>query len=210
MFQPDSLRRGHARHLGGLLPRPQSGRRKRFLGAGFGRRPAIVPKLLTQAGVERIIYLGGLGDPQADLSPHLRSRQQTGDALREAGVPVTEFQAAVIVGSGSLSFEMIRYLTDRLPVMICPKWVFTKIQPIAIRNVLDYLVAALTCPESTGTNPRNWRKRCGDLCGDDEGVRAGPGTEATVACRAGPDAAPLLLLGTSGHTDSGQYRSTPD
>ena len=102
------------------------------------------------AGVERIIYLGGLGNPQADLSPHLRSRQETGDALREAGVPVTEFQAAVIVGSGSLSFEMIRYLTDRLPVMICPKWVFTKIQPIAIRNVLDYLVAALTCPESTG------------------------------------------------------------
>jgi uncharacterized protein YbjT (DUF2867 family) len=102
------------------------------------------------AGVDRIIYLGGLGNPQADLSPHLRSRQETGDALRVAGVPVTEFQAAVIVGSGSLSFEMIRYLTDRLPVMICPKWVFTKIQPIAIRNVLDYLVAALTCPESTG------------------------------------------------------------
>ena len=102
------------------------------------------------AGVERIIYLGGLGDPNADLSPHLRSRQQTGDALREAGIPVTEFRAAVIVGSGSLSFEMIRYLTERLPVMICPKWVFTRIQPIAIRNVLDYLVSALQCPESTG------------------------------------------------------------
>jgi len=63
---------------------------------------------------------------------------------------VTEFRAAVIVGSGSLSFEMIRYLTERLPVMICPKWVFTRIQPIAIRNVLDYLVAALACPESAG------------------------------------------------------------
>ena len=103
-----------------------------------------------QTGVERIIYLGGLGDPQADLSPHLRSRQETGAALRAAGVPVTEFRAAVIVGSGSLSFEMIRYLTERLPVMICPKWVFTRIQPIAIRNVLDYLVAALACPASTG------------------------------------------------------------
>jgi uncharacterized protein YbjT (DUF2867 family) len=102
------------------------------------------------AGVERIIYLGGLGDPQAALSPHLRSRQETGAALREAGVPVTEFRAAVIVGSGSLSFEMIRYLTERLPVMICPRWVFTRIQPIAIRNVLDYLVAALACPASTG------------------------------------------------------------
>ena len=102
------------------------------------------------AGVERIIYLGGLGDPQADLSPHLRSRHETGAALRAAGVPVTEFRAAVIVGSGSLSFEMIRYLTERLPVMICPKWVFTRIQPIAIRNVLDYLVAALECPASVG------------------------------------------------------------
>jgi uncharacterized protein YbjT (DUF2867 family) len=102
------------------------------------------------AGVQRIVYLGGLGDPQAELSPHLRSRQETGAALREAGVPVTEFRAAVIVGSGSLSFEMIRYLTERLPVMICPRWVFTRVQPIAIRNVLDYLVAALDCPESAG------------------------------------------------------------
>ena len=103
-----------------------------------------------QAGVERIIYLGGLGDPQAELSAHLRSRHETGEVLCEAGVPVTEFRAAVIVGSGSLSFEMIRYLTERLPVMICPKWVFTRIQPIAIRNVLDYLVAALDCPDSIG------------------------------------------------------------
>ncbi len=103
-----------------------------------------------RAGVERIIYLGGLGDPAAELSVHLRSRQETGAALREAGVPVTEFRAAVIVGSGSLSFEMIRYLTERLPVMICPRWVFTRIQPIAIRNVLDYLQAALAVPESAG------------------------------------------------------------
>lgn len=102
------------------------------------------------AGVQRIIYLGGLGDPAAELSPHLRSRQETGAALGEAGLPVTEFRAAVIVGSGSLSFEMVRYLTERLPVMICPRWVFTRIQPIAIRNVLDYLVAALACSDSAG------------------------------------------------------------
>lgn len=102
------------------------------------------------AGVRRIIYLGGLGNPDESLSPHLRSRLQTGDALREAGVPVTEFRAAVIVGSGSLSFEMLRYLTERLPVMICPRWVFTRIQPIAIRNVLEYLVAAPETPQSTG------------------------------------------------------------
>jgi uncharacterized protein YbjT (DUF2867 family) len=103
-----------------------------------------------QAHVDRIIYLGGLGDPEADLSAHLRSRQETGSALREAGVPVTEFRAAVIVGSGSLSFEMVRYLTERLPVMICPRWVFTRIQPIAIRNVLDYLMAALDSRGSIG------------------------------------------------------------
>jgi uncharacterized protein YbjT (DUF2867 family) len=91
-------------------------------------------------GVRRIIYLGGLGDPAAKLSAHLRSRQKTGTALCDAGVPVTEFRAAVIIGSGSLSFELIRYLSERLPVMICPRWVYTRIQPIAIQNVLDYLV----------------------------------------------------------------------
>lgn len=103
-----------------------------------------------RAGVGRIIYVGGLGDQSSGLSDHLRSRQETGDALRAAGVPVTEFRAAVVVGSGSLSFEMIRYLTERLPVMICPKWVYTRVQPIAIRNLLDYLVAAIDTPESEG------------------------------------------------------------
>jgi uncharacterized protein YbjT (DUF2867 family) len=102
------------------------------------------------SGVERIIYLGGLGDPLADLSRHLRSRQQTGQALKESGVPLTEFRAAIVVGSGSISFEMIRYLTERLPVMVCPRWVFTRVQPIAIDDVLDYLVAALETPESAG------------------------------------------------------------
>jgi len=102
------------------------------------------------AGVQRIIYLGGLGDPGSSLSEHLRSRQETGAVLRETGVPVTEFRAPVIVGSGSLSFEIIRYLTERLPVMICPRWLYTRAQPIAIRNVLDYLVAALDTPASAG------------------------------------------------------------
>jgi uncharacterized protein YbjT (DUF2867 family) len=104
----------------------------------------------SEAGVERIIYLGGLGDPESELSKHLRSRQETGEALRASGVPITEFQAAVIVGSGSVSFEMIRYLTERVPIMVCPQWVYTKIQPIAIRNVLEYLVDVLETPESSG------------------------------------------------------------
>ena len=102
----------------------------------------------AQAGVQRIIYLGGLGDPASQLSEHLRSRQQTGDALRRFNVPVTEFRAGMVVGSGSLSFEMMRNLTERLPIMIAPRWVYTKTQPIAIRDVLNYLIASLQTPAS--------------------------------------------------------------
>lgn len=94
------------------------------------------------AGVKHIIYLGGLGNPDKTMSRHLRSRQETGACLAFAGVPVTEFRAAIIVGSGSISFEMIRYLTERVPVMVTPKWVDTKVQPIAIRDVLAYLLIA--------------------------------------------------------------------
>jgi len=102
------------------------------------------------AGVQRIIYLGGLGDSEGELSEHLQSRQDTGVALRQAGVPVTEFRAGMIVGSGSLSFEMVRHLTERLPVMICPRWVFVRSHPIAIRDVLSYLVTAIETPDSSG------------------------------------------------------------
>jgi uncharacterized protein YbjT (DUF2867 family) len=101
-------------------------------------------------GVDRIIYLGGLGKRREEQSPHLRSRHEVGDVLRESGVPVTEFRAAVIVGAGSLSFEMIHHLANRLPVMICPRWVVTRTQPIAVEDVLAYLVAALASAESTG------------------------------------------------------------
>lgn len=104
-----------------------------------------------EAGVGRIIYLSGLGEESDEaLSEHLSSRHATGAALRESGVPVTELRAAVIVGSGSLSFEMIRDLTERLPVMIVPKWASTRIQPIGIRDILAYLVATLETLESAG------------------------------------------------------------
>ena len=99
------------------------------------------------AGVQRIIYLGGLGNPEHALSPHLRSRQETGQVLRSSGIQVIELRASIIIGSGSLSFEMIRALTERLPVMICPRWVSTPAQPIAIEDVLDYMLAALGLPE---------------------------------------------------------------
>lgn len=103
-----------------------------------------------EAGLEHIVYLGGLGNPESDLSEHLRSRHETGARLRSGPVPVTEFRAAVVVGSGSASFEMIRHLAERIPVMICPQWVYTRVQPIAIDDVLTYLVEALDRPGTRG------------------------------------------------------------
>lgn len=99
-----------------------------------------------QAGLRLIIYLGALGSDRETLSTHLRSRHEVGSVLRESGVPVIEFRAAQIIGSGSISFEMIRYLTERLPVMIAPQWVQTRCQPIGVRDVLSYLVGALSLP----------------------------------------------------------------
>ena len=97
------------------------------------------------AGVERIVYLGGLGSEDA-LSDHLASRQEVGRILRESGVQTIELRASIIIGSGSLSFEMIRALVERLPVMVTPRWVRTLAQPIAVEDVIDYLVAALDAP----------------------------------------------------------------
>jgi uncharacterized protein YbjT (DUF2867 family) len=105
----------------------------------FGRAAA-------KAGVRRIIYLGGLSDASESLSPHLRSRNETGDILRASGVPVVEFKASIVIGAGSLSFEMIRALVERLPVMICPRWIRTTTQPIAIDDLLAYLLTALDLP----------------------------------------------------------------
>ena len=85
-----------------------------------------------QAAVQRVIYLGGLGDSQSQLSPHLRSRQEVGEILRASGIPVIEFRTSIVIGSGSASFEIIRALVERLPVMITPRWVSMRTQPIAI------------------------------------------------------------------------------
>jgi uncharacterized protein YbjT (DUF2867 family) len=99
-----------------------------------------------EAGVHRIVYLGGLGRDHELTSPHLRSRREVGDCLRESGVEVVEFRASVVLGSGSLSFEMLRALVERLPVMIAPRWVSVKTQPVGIGDLLDYLVAAIDLP----------------------------------------------------------------
>jgi uncharacterized protein YbjT (DUF2867 family) len=98
-----------------------------------------------RAGVQRIVYLGGLGHG-TDLSPHLRSRHEVGEMLRESGVLVLELRASIVLGSGSLSFEMIRALVERLPVMITPRWVEIEAQPIAVDDLLAYLIAALNVP----------------------------------------------------------------
>jgi uncharacterized protein YbjT (DUF2867 family) len=99
-----------------------------------------------QAGVRRLVYLGGLHPAGAELSPHLRSRAAVGDVLVDSGVETVVLQAGIVVGSGSASFEMIRHLTNRLPAMTAPKWVHNKVQPIAIDDVLHYLTEAATAP----------------------------------------------------------------
>ena len=113
----------------------------RHAAANFGRAAA-------RAGVRRIIYLGGLADQAGSLSSHLQSRAETGSVLRASGIPVIEFRASIVVGAGSLSFQMIEALVERLPVMVCPRWVATLTQPMAVDDVVAYLSAALELPDT--------------------------------------------------------------
>lgn len=123
-------------------------------GADFARRDrqaaANFAAACAAAGVQRIVYLGGLGTPGPSLSAHLASRQEVGALLGSASVPVTELRAAIIVGAGSASFDIIRDLARKLPVMICPRWVHSRCEPIALDQVLDYLVGVLEEPRSIG------------------------------------------------------------
>ena len=135
-----------------------------------------------QAGVRRIIYLGGLGRGDEELSSHLRSRQEVGEVLRRCGVPVIELRASIVIGSGSLSFEMIRALVERLPVMVTPRWVKVPAQPIAIDDLLGYLVAALDlrprragCSSSAARTACRMRRSCGSTRGN--------GASACGCCR---------------------------
>lgn len=109
-----------------------------------------------RAGVRRVVYLSGLHPENSDLSPHLASRKAVGDALIGSGIETVVLQAGVVIGSGSASFEMIRHLTDRLPLMTTPKWVHNKIQPIAVRDVLYYLAAAASLSKAPVPESRTW------------------------------------------------------
>ncbi|MFW9963521.1 MAG: NAD(P)H-binding protein [Candidatus Sifarchaeia archaeon] len=109
-----------------------------------------IASLADELGTKRIIYLSGLGKEKDDLSKHLRSRKEVNRILRTSKTPVTTFQAAMIIGPGSASFEIMRYLVDRLPVMIIPRWVRTKTQPISIEDTVLYLVKCLEKPETVG------------------------------------------------------------
>ncbi len=153
------------------------------------------------AGMSRLIYLGGLGEENPALSRHLRSRSEVAEILSAGKTPVTILRAAMILGAGSASFEILRYLVDRLPVIITPKWVSTECQPIGIRNVLDYLVG---CLETPGHRRRHLRHRW-------PGGRHLPGVDAPLRPRGGasapardpgpgPLAAPELLLDPPRHT----------
>ena len=123
-------------------------------GSEYAKRDRVLAETFAiaarDANVERIVYLGGLGETGRGLSKHLASRREVETVLAATGIPVTVFRAAMIVGSGSASFEILRYLVERLPVMVTPRWVRTRVQPIAVRNVLGYLVDCLAVPATAG------------------------------------------------------------
>jgi uncharacterized protein YbjT (DUF2867 family) len=129
----------HSMLVAGRAPRP----RDRLIARNFAQAAAA-------ADVSRIVYLGGLGETGANLSEHLASRREVEALLASGPVPVTTLRAAMIIGSGSASFEILRYLVERLPVMVTPRWVSTTCQPIAVQNVLQYLCACLATPETAG------------------------------------------------------------
>ena len=121
--------------LHALMSKDDFEQEEREMAQGFGQAA-------KEAGVKRIVYLGGIIAPNEVMSPHLQARAETGEILRTSGVSTIELRAGVVIGSGSASFEMLRYLTERLPIMTVPKWVNVRIQPIAVRDVLRYLVGA--------------------------------------------------------------------
>ena len=163
-------------------------------------------RMAREEGVERIVYLGGLGD---ERSEHLKSRAATAEALAEHGPPLVYFRAAMVIGAGSESYRTVRYLVGRLPAMIAPAWLRNRTQPIAIDDVLEYLAQAAERPEAAGPGDPDRRPRRDDLRRDarPDGRRArkAPPPEDP---RPSPDAAPLLALDRPRHA-RGRRRGAP-
>ena len=145
------------------------------------------------AGVRRIVYVGGLGAAEG-LSKHLRSRHETGEVLRASGVPVIEFRSGIVLGAGSLSFELIRALVERLPVMVCPSWVRTPTQPIALADLIAYLVAALDLPHGESRQFEIGGGGRGLVPRDHVRVRTAARSPAPADSRASADAASFQPL----------------
>ncbi len=149
MLEPETLKPALEGADDRLLPRPLDGARgRRRLRAARPRRRRQLRHGRREAGVERLVYLGGLGDETT--SKHLRSRHKTAEALQESGLPVTYFRAAAVLGAGSESFRTVYYLVKRLPFMLAPSWTENRTQPIAIADVLAYLRAAASVEAATG------------------------------------------------------------
>ena len=185
-------RRGHR-----LLPGALDGRRRGRSRTPTARGARNFARAARAAGVRRIIYLGGLGGGD-ELSSHLDSRQEVGRILRESGVPTIEFRASIILGSGSVSFEMIRALVETLPVMITPRWVATPTQPIGIEDVIAYLREALDLPGRRERGLRDRRAGPGVLRRADAGVRPPARAPPGVHLGAGADAAAVEPLAGAG------------
>ncbi len=172
------------------------------MGAGKGFESAdraaatTVAEAAAAASVGRIVYLGGLHPDDVELSPHLRSRVEVGQILLDSGVPTLVLQAGVVIGSGSASFEMVRHLTEVLPYMPAPKWVRNRIQPIAVRDVLHYLLGAARVDADVNTRRRHRRTRRAALRPDDERLRRRGGAQAARHRRAaGAHPAARVALG---------------
>ena len=172
-----ALRGCSAGLLPGALARP----------ADFERRDAEAARAFAEAaadaGLERIVYLGGLGDDGDELSAHLRSRREVEQLLGEAGVPVTVLRAGIVIGHGGISWEITRQLVEHLPAMVTPRWVHTRTQPIAVADVVRYLVGVLDVPEAAGRALRHRRAGRPGVRGDDAAGRRDRGPAADRACR---------------------------
>ena len=163
-----------------------------------------------QAGVKQLVYLGGLGDESPDLSPHLRSRRETGRRLASTSVPVTTLRAAIVIGRDSAAFETIVSLVDRLPAMVTPRWVSTRTQPIALDDVVAYLAGVCGLEPALRRGARR-RRPGGDDLPRDDGADRGAARQTAVHRRgAGADPVPLVALAPRGHAGQGGHRAAAD